>query len=102
MRYLVLFSAVFLTILALAEGYPNPLGCTGDCFTHDPSVIKRADGKYFRFSTLGLISIRTASSLGGPWTAVGSVINGASVINLDGNDQLWVSVNQTGICDERY
>ncbi|EFX06629.1 glycoside hydrolase, family 43 [Grosmannia clavigera kw1407] len=74
---------------ALAQTYPDPLGCAGDCFTHDPFVTKRADGTYFLFSTLDLISIRTATSLGGPWTEIGSVLEYASVANMTGNDVLW-------------
>ncbi|KAI1387615.1 glycoside hydrolase family 43 protein [Hypoxylon trugodes] len=83
--------AVLLASLAtiVRAQYPDPGACSGDCFTHDPAVVKRADGKYFRFSTLDLIGIWTATSLSGPWTRSGSVIQGASVINMPGNDVLW-------------
>ncbi|ERS97288.1 arabinan endo-1,5-alpha-L-arabinosidase [Sporothrix schenckii 1099-18] len=89
MRSLVSSAAVLLAGAGIAAAYPNPEGCTGDCFTHDPAVARRDDGTYFRFSTLDLISIRTAPSLSGPWTVAGSVVQGRSVINMDGNDVLW-------------
>lgn len=83
-------AAVMLASTACAQPYPNPKNCIGDCFAHDPSVARRGtDGTYFRFSTLDLISIRTAPALEGPWTSVGSVIDGASIIDLDGNNVLW-------------
>ena len=87
----MLFSTLSACLLAslayvVQAQYPNPGACTGDCFTHDPAVMKRADGKYFRFSTLDLIGIWTANDLSGPWTRSGSVIQGASVINMPGNN----------------
>ncbi|KAI1464432.1 glycoside hydrolase family 43 protein [Daldinia caldariorum] len=91
MMMLSTLSALLLSSLAsVAQAqYPNPGACSGECFTHDPAVVKRADGKYFRFSTLDLIGISTADDLSGPWTRSGSVIQGASVINLPGNKELW-------------
>ncbi|KAH8898444.1 putative arabinan endo-1,5-alpha-L-arabinosidase C [Thozetella sp. PMI_491] len=82
-------AALLPFVPALVQAYANPIGCSGDCFTHDPAVIKRADGKYFRFSTLDGISIRTATDLAGPWTQAGSVIQGAGIINAPGNTVLW-------------
>ncbi|KAI1395392.1 glycoside hydrolase family 43 protein [Hypoxylon fuscum] len=84
-------SAFLLASLAsvVRAQYPDPGACSGECFTHDPAVVKRYDGKYFRFSTLDLIGISTADDLSGPWTRSGSVIQGASVINMAGNDVLW-------------
>ncbi|KAI0853543.1 glycoside hydrolase family 43 protein [Daldinia vernicosa] len=82
------FLLASLASVARAQ-YPDPGACSGYCFTHDPAVVKRADGKYFRFSTLDLIGISTADSLAGPWTQSGSVIQGASIINMDGNTVLW-------------
>ncbi|KAK2611997.1 hypothetical protein QQS21_001962 [Conoideocrella luteorostrata] len=84
------FVLLLLLPLAVLGQFPPPRECTGDCFTHDPAVIKRiSDGRYFRFSTLDLIGIWTAPALSGPWTRAGSVINGKSVIDLAGNDVLW-------------
>jgi arabinan endo-1,5-alpha-L-arabinosidase len=56
---------------------------------HDPSVVLRDDGTYFRFSTLDGINIATASSIDGPWTHQGSVLPNGSVIDLPGNKDLW-------------
>ncbi|KAI0009053.1 glycoside hydrolase family 43 protein [Xylariaceae sp. FL0662B] len=78
----------FLASVARAE-YPDPGACTGDCHAHSPALVKRADGKYFRFSTLDLITIATADDLSGPWKQSGSVIRDASVIDMPGNDELW-------------
>ena len=82
-------SALLIASVAKAQ-YPNPGACSGECFTHDPTVVKRADGKYFRFSTLDLIGISTADSLSGPWTRSGSVIQGASVIDMPGNKEVSI------------
>ena len=46
--------------------------------------------RYFRFATLDLISIATAPSIDGPWTLQGSVLDQPSIIDLEGNDVLWV------------
>lgn len=81
-----------LTLAAVpAAAYPDPIACTGACWAHDPGVVKRADGKYFRFGTGSKIGIWTASSLTGSWTYQGAAIPAGSSINLPGNDDLWVS-----------
>lgn len=79
---------------AFVKAYPEPIGCSGDCFSHDPFVMQRYDGKYFRYETSAGVNIRTADSLLGPWTDVGRVVTGASVIDDIGisNDDLWVSI----------
>lgn len=92
---MLLFSAFPAFLLASLASvaraqYPDPGACSGECFTHDPAVVKRADGKYFRFSTLDLIGISTADDLSGPWTRSGSVIQGASVIDMPGNTEVSV------------
>lgn len=81
-------TALLLTTVAVA--YPDPITCTGACWAHDPAVVKRADGKYFRFGTGSKIGIWTASSLTGSWTYQGAAIPAGSSINLAGNDDLWV------------
>lgn len=87
LQELLALSGLFLTG---TYAYANPGSCSGACNVHDPSAIQRSsDGKYFRFSTGNLISYASASSIEGPWTAVGSVISGSSIINLAGNDDLW-------------
>jgi len=81
---------ILLAGSALVHAYSDPGACSGDCNTHDPSVMQRSsDGKYFRFSTGNEIEIATASSLAGPWTNQGSAITGGSSIDLDGNTDLW-------------
>ncbi|KAH6652386.1 putative arabinan endo-1,5-alpha-L-arabinosidase A [Truncatella angustata] len=79
-------SSAFLSTVA---AYANPGACSGACWTHDPSVIRRSDGTYFRFSTGSKIGVYTASSLSGPWTSKGSAVSSGSSINLTGKDDLW-------------
>jgi len=86
------------TLFALAaatarvNGYALPETCTGTCTnTHDPSIIRRDDGTYFRFSTGGKIAIHTAPAITGPWTYKGAAIPAGSSINLAGKDDLWVN-----------
>jgi arabinan endo-1,5-alpha-L-arabinosidase len=76
---------------ALVSAYALPEACSGTCTNaHDPSIIRRADGTYFRFSTGGKIAIHTAPSLTGPWTYRGAMLPSGSSINLAGNQDLWV------------
>jgi arabinan endo-1,5-alpha-L-arabinosidase len=86
----MLSAALLASVPTPVQAYTGPIGCLGDCFTHDPAVVKRSDGKYFRFSSQDLIGIWTADDLLGPWARSGSVISDASVINLPGNTELWV------------
>ncbi|KAH6637353.1 glycosyl hydrolase [Chaetomium tenue] len=83
---------------ALVSAYALPEACSGICNnSHDPSIIRRADGTYFRFSTGGRIAIHTAPSLTGPWTYKGAALPGGSSINLPGNQDLWApDVAQVG------
>nr|AIG55693.1 secreted protein [Thraustotheca clavata] len=79
-----------LFLLGLVQAYPNPKACSGVCTnSHDPSIIRRADGTYFRFSTGNKISIHTAPDLAGPWTFKGAMLPQGSKINLKGNNDLW-------------
>ncbi|PYI35015.1 endo-alpha-1,5-arabinanase precursor [Aspergillus indologenus CBS 114.80] len=86
-----LLTALSVPLLAgLAHGYANPGSCSGSCNVHDPALIVReSDGKYFRFSTGNEISYASASSINGPWTAIGSVVPAGSTIDLSGNTDLW-------------
>ncbi|KAL2133755.1 hypothetical protein VTI74DRAFT_1737 [Chaetomium olivicolor] len=75
---------------SLISAYALPEACSGTCTNaHDPSIIRRSDGTYFRFSTGGKIAVHTAPSLTGPWTYRGAVLPGGSSINLAGNQDLW-------------
>lgn len=83
-----------LALPSIITAWPNPIcdnsngGCEGQ--VHDPSVILRGDGTYFRFSTLDGINIATADSINGPWSYQGSALPNGSIINLPGNKDLWV------------
>lgn len=81
-----------VTLMASAvNGYANPKTCTGVCGNaHDPAIIRRTDGTYFRFSTGGRIAVHTAPSIEGPWTYKGAVLPQGSKIDLEGNQDLWV------------
>lgn len=66
----MLFSGYLTGLLALAwavlpgaSAYPDPGSCSGDCWAHDPCMIKRSDGTYFRFNTGSEIGIWTASAI---------------------------------------
>jgi arabinan endo-1,5-alpha-L-arabinosidase len=71
--------------------YADPMTCTGICNNaHDPALIRRDDGTYYRFSTGGKIAIHSAPSITGPWTYKGAAIPNGSKIGLTGNTDLWV------------
>ncbi|PSR78132.1 glycosyl hydrolase [Coniella lustricola] len=87
-----------LALLALAcsllpspvsAAYADPGACSGECWTHDPAVVKRSDGTYFRFATGGGVYVYSAASLAGPWTYDGEALPSGSLISLSGNDDLW-------------
>ncbi|KAI0183887.1 glycosyl hydrolase [Xylaria flabelliformis] len=79
-----------LPLLGSALGYANPKTCTGTCTNaHDPAIIRRSDGTYFRFSTNGKIAVHTAPDITGPWTYKGAAIPSGSSIDLPGNQDLW-------------
>ncbi|EGZ04961.1 hypothetical protein PHYSODRAFT_342811 [Phytophthora sojae] len=49
---------------AAADTYVNPEACSGVCVnTNDPSIIRRADGTYFRFSTGDGIAVYSAPKI---------------------------------------
>ncbi|KAF2090215.1 glycoside hydrolase family 43 protein [Saccharata proteae CBS 121410] len=82
--------ASFILLVDSARGYANPEACSGTCTnTHDPSIIRRSDGTYYRFSTGGEIAIHSAPDITGPWTYQGAAIPDGSSIDLDGNTDLW-------------
>ncbi|KAF7309074.1 Glycoside hydrolase family 43 protein [Mycena kentingensis (nom. inval.)] len=76
--------------IAAAVAFPDPLPISGPFFfVHDPSLVQRADGKYFLFTTHNKAGIITADSFGGPWTEVGSIVPNNSSIQLPGRDDIW-------------
>ena len=85
------FVSVVAPLLGAVHGFAAPKKCTGTCVnTHDPSIIRRSDGTYFRFSTGGKIAVHTAPDITGPWKYKGAALPSGSVINLPGNQDLWV------------
>lgn len=89
-----LLDGVTTSATVARAAYANPGACAGDCWTHDPAVVKRAsDGAYFRFSTGGGLGIYKAGALTGSWTYQGVVLTGGSSISVSGNDgsDAWVS-----------
>ena len=88
MRYSLV--TCLLSAATAVSGYAYPMACTGVCNNaHDPALIRRADGTYFRFSTGGKIAVHTAPSITGPWTYKGAAIPAGSKINLPGRNDLW-------------
>lgn len=94
MKFLNIVKSLLPAALLLGAevlGYANPEACSGQCWSHDPSVVRReSDGVYFRFETGSLIGIWKAGDLSGPWEYQGAAIPDGSIINLAGNDDLWV------------
>jgi len=89
MFFLLTFLCITSSVLA---AYPKPGACSGICNNaHDPSIVRREDGTYFRFSTGGKIAIHSAPAITGPWTYRGPAIRAGSKINLARRDDLWVS-----------
>ncbi|KAM5354969.1 hypothetical protein ACJ41O_001615 [Fusarium nematophilum] len=90
---MVKISSLFTGLVALSTGvfgYANPKACSGVCGNaHDPAIIRRSDGTYFRFSTGGRIAIHTAPAITGPWTYKGALLPSGSSIDLPGNQDLW-------------
>lgn len=90
MRFGSIFSLAAGLLSATVQAYGNPGACSGQCWSHDPSVVRRDDGTYFRFETGSKIGIWKAPDLVGPWTYQGAALPSGSKINLKGNDDLWV------------
>lgn len=92
-------SSIATSVLLLSDavsGYADPGSCSGDCWAHDPSVVRRSsDGEYFRFSTGSEIGIWKAPALTGSWVYQGAAIPAGSIIDLAGNTDLWVCVKLT-------
>lgn len=77
---------------SLVVGFATPEACSGICTNaHDPSIIRRADGTYFRFSTGGLIPIHTAPAITGPWAFACEMLTESAKATVSGNagTDLW-------------
>lgn len=73
------------------RSYAEPERCLGECFAHDPGLIRRSsDGVYFRFNTDTYIDIMRSDSLSGPWETVGNVLPQGTVVDLPDVTALWV------------
>lgn len=86
-----IFAAAAAALFSLAAAQPAPGECTGQCWSHDPSLVRRDDGVYFRFETGSLIGIWKGADITGPWEYQGAAIPDTSIIDLPGRDDLWVS-----------
>ena len=99
MRLHLAFLSLSFVATFLVGAYPVSQGCSGVCgYVHDPYVVKRSDGTYFRFATFQEIQIATAPALIGPWTEQGPALPGGSEIPLPGNMSLWVCSSDRIIC----
>lgn len=68
------------------SGYPTAL--KGNIEVHDPSVV-RYNGSYYAFSSGNSIPYSKASNMSGPWKSLGTVLNGASIIQNEGRNFPW-------------
>ncbi|KAJ5263515.1 hypothetical protein N7478_011120 [Penicillium angulare] len=93
-----------LSIVSLASAsYPAPGPCSGDCWTHDPSMIQRAsDGAYFRFSTGSGVNTMTSPSIEGPWQDVGAALPDGSIIKLNDVDSMNIWAPDLHYADGTY
>ncbi|KAK4165525.1 putative arabinan endo-1,5-alpha-L-arabinosidase A [Cladorrhinum sp. PSN259] len=83
-------AALLLPASCLVHGYALPEACTGTCTNaHDPSIIRRDDGTYFRFSTNGKIAVHTAPNITGPWTYKGAALPRGPTIKIRGAVDFW-------------
>ncbi|KAF2148114.1 glycoside hydrolase family 43 protein [Myriangium duriaei CBS 260.36] len=79
----MLFPASLLALLGTAAAYATTH--YGGLNVHDPSCVQNS-GKYYCFSTGGLISYWKASSMAGPWAYQGTVFSSAPKV---GGTDLW-------------
>jgi len=88
---LLVLAALSVLLTSVVDAYANPKLCQETCTNaHDPSIIRRDDGTYFRFSTGNKISVHTAPDMTGPWRFISAALPSGSKINLKGNQDLWV------------
>lgn len=82
--------------------FPNPEPCQGNCsWIHDPNIYVQGN-TYYRFSTSGNIAIATASSLNGPWTYRGALLQNGTKIVVDPQRQdIWVRDANVPNCSGR-
>ncbi|KAL4736915.1 Arabinan endo-1,5-alpha-L-arabinosidase B [Aspergillus similis] len=73
---------------AAASGFPSAHGT--DLRTHDPSIIK-VGGTFYSYSVGPSITVHQASSLDGPWTEIGALLSGDSVIEKGDRKAPWAA-----------
>ena len=70
--------------------FPPSESCKGNCsYIHDPSIVKRKDGTFFRFSTNGNIAIASAPEMQGPWEYLGAMLPQGSMIDVTEDQEIW-------------
>lgn len=84
-----LAAIAFSVLPFVSADYAAPGSYSGDCWAHDPSLIRRSsDGTYFRSNTRSGVEIYKADSTAGPWTYEGYALSDGSKIDLTGNTDL--------------
>ncbi|KAL4749194.1 Arabinan endo-1,5-alpha-L-arabinosidase B [Aspergillus terricola var. indicus] len=73
---------------AAASGFPSAHGT--ELRTHDPSIIK-VGSTFYSYSVGPSITIHQASSLDGPWTEIGALLSGDSVIEKGDRKAPWAA-----------
>lgn len=91
------------SVVTTASAYANPGACSGTCVnTHDPAVIRRSDGTYFRFSTGGTIQIHTAPEITGPWTFACTMLGDAAKLTVTDNPGTDLWAPDVALVDDLY
>ncbi|KAL2004303.1 hypothetical protein VTN02DRAFT_4028 [Thermoascus thermophilus] len=76
-----------MPITSLVEGFPLPN--QGHLPIHDPTVVRVGDSYYaYQGGAVG-IPVWKANSMNGPWTQVGTVLDGPSVVAKGDNEKPW-------------
>ncbi|KAF2187984.1 glycoside hydrolase family 43 protein [Zopfia rhizophila CBS 207.26] len=100
-----LHTSLLLTTLlldtTLAQKWPNPEPCTGECRIHDPALARSENGTYYLFGSAPGVTVKTAPSLNGPWSEPKKVFNtedqlGAPDI-MHVNGKWWLYYQRTKI-----
>lgn len=76
-----------MPITSLVEEFPLPN--QGHLPIHDPTVVRVGDSYYAYQGGAAGIPVWKANSMNGPWTQVGTVLDGPSVINKGDNKKPW-------------
>ncbi|KAL9077847.1 MAG: hypothetical protein Q9157_003224 [Trypethelium eluteriae] len=77
---------LLLTLPSLSLAFPSTN--YANLQVHDPAIVQNS-GKYYAFSTGGLLNYWKADSISGPWAHQGTVFSSAPNINNPGKTDLW-------------